>query len=142
MKMRALGIPVLGAALLIALSGCSAPQTETRCDPGALAATPNVVAPGETVTVTAAPVACAIEFTAGRRYTLDLGYVGDSGVLWSGDVRVAADGSFSTVVRIPRDVPPGQAYLRVADGYQPSCDDTGACVDDSVSIRVAAPAGQ
>jgi len=135
--MRSVGIPVLGAAVLFLLCGCSVPETENSCVPGALAATPTIVEPGGTVTVTAAPAACAIEFTDGGRYTLDLGRVGESGVLWSDRVRVAQDGTFSTVVHVPRDVPAGRAYVRVADGYRFSCDDTGSCADDSVSIQIA-----
>ena len=135
--MRSVGVPVLAAALLLLLGGCSVPETENGCVPGALAATPAVVEPGGTVTVTAAPAACTIQFTDGGHYTLDFGRVGESGVLWSDRVRVAPDGTFSAVVHIPRDVLAGRAYVRVADGYRFSCDDTGSCADDSVSIQIA-----
>ena len=137
MKIRSVGVLAVGATALLLLSGCSVPETENGCVPGALAATPSIVEPGESVTVTAAPAACTIEFTDGGRYTLDLGLVGESDVLWTDRVRVAQDGTFSAVVPVPRGVQAGRAYVRVADGYRFSCDDTGSCADDSVSIQIA-----
>jgi hypothetical protein len=138
-KMRSVGLPMLAAALLLLVGGCSAPPTENTCVPGALSASPTQVEAGGTVTVSAAPASCAIEFTDGRRFTLDLGSVGSSDVLWTDEVPVAQDGTFSTVVHVPPHVPAGSAYVRVAGGYRFSCDDTGSCADDSVSIQIAEP---
>lgn len=135
---------VLVPVALLALSGCDAgvaPRSPVRCIPQ-IVVNPPELSPGDLLVVTGRAVECELDFTDDRWFELDLSTVGGGGVaLATQRVHAGPKGEFSAELRVPPDMPLGEAYVRVASGYDGGpCDDTGACADASSGFHVIAPA--
>jgi hypothetical protein len=129
---------LIAAPALLLLTGCGAtPVAGDSCFPGRLSIADDSLTPGSVLHVMGEGADCRIEFTDEQEYRLvvirpwepDEYYVDMT-------VPVADDGSFTVTLELPPDMPSGEAYVRVTDGYRFECDDTGSCVDVGATFSV------
>jgi hypothetical protein len=120
----------------------TAPGTETgraadgRCLPEPMAISPGAAAPGLTVTVSSRG-GCTDGSISGAHYRISLGFAGrQPPVLDAGAVDPGPDGAFSTVVQVPANATPGDAYVSVTGSPFDSCSDSGSCAGYSVSFAI------
>jgi hypothetical protein len=115
-------------AAVLAVIGLIGPRWSdvgaARCLPARLQASPQSVAPGETLTVTSPAADCALGYGRGHTYTVTLVHRD----LHEAPMRtaVAQDGSFRLTLAVPTDFPSGPAAVIVHGSPMDDCDDTGS----------------
>ncbi len=136
------GPPVaLITAVLLAATGCGHhAEPASGCLPARLSVTPAEVEAGGEVTLSAPAAGCDLGYDEGPRY--EVGLTGEAGAGFDlGEVEVAEDGSFRTVLTVPADAPPGPSTLAVSGSRYDEClDTTGSCAGYGVYLTVV-PAG-
>ena len=127
-KSYALGsLFVLLAALPLSVSACGRAK---ECLPSRLVVSPTSVRVGGAVVVSSGPFGCHASYPPGKTYVITLALVGRAAPKTLRTVPVNQNGSFRTVLTIPSDAPPGEAYLTVTGSAFDKCDDTpnASCV--------------
>lgn len=76
-----------------------------------MTASPEIVAPGQTVTLSARAVACDLELPAHTVFELRLQPSGDRTPFAVTEAELQEDGAFETSIVVPDDMPPGQATV-------------------------------
>jgi hypothetical protein len=134
--------PVVAAAVIAVagLPACGVGRfAAAPCLPSPLVVEPDRAAAGVTVTVSSGPFECDAEYPPGTRYTLGITSVGSGpieGPIELGTAEVATDGSFTTEVTVPADLPPGEADVWVRGSLHDDCSDEESCAGYSTLITI------
>ena len=111
----------------------------TRCLPSRMSASPSRTVVGGTVTVSSPAFACRASYPVGKQYRLLLELVGRAAPKPMGLVPVGRDGSFHASLVIPKDAPPGEAFIAVSgSAFDDDCGDTvgGSCAGYMVTLTL------
>ncbi|WP_368499570.1 hypothetical protein [Herbiconiux sp. A18JL235] len=135
--MRGAGV-VMTLAVVVGLSGCTFLRGGDSCLPG-LEVAPSPAVAGASITISA-PDPCGVEVPdGGWEVVVTLGDGGDP--VLTRTTTQPFDGSFELTIDLPADLPPGQAYVDVANWTYVPCDDTGtgSCATAARPFEIVAP---
>ncbi|QJU53751.1 hypothetical protein SCB71_11010 [Herbiconiux sp. KACC 21604] len=136
-RMRGAGLAVT-VAFIAGLSGCSfLPGSRSACLP-VLEVAPSPAVAGDSITVTA-PDPCEVDVPDGG-WEIVVTLEGGDPVLTRTTTQ-PFDGAFELTLDLPADLPPGQAYVDIANWTSVPCDDTGtsSCASPARPFEVVAP---
>jgi hypothetical protein len=110
----------------------------TQCLPSRMSASPSRIVVGGAVTVSSPAFACGASYPVGKQYRLQLELVGRAAPKSLGLVPVGRDGSFRASLVLPKDAPPGEAFIDVSGSAYDDCGDTvgGSCAGYLVALTL------